>query len=335
MSGIRANVTVLAVDDLGPLADRPVVVVGVGDGPALDALAQRLPVLPCVVVGVGAPGEVAEAAAATTDVLLTATEGAPRPWVTAPDVDTGVRLLTEAVERSPAAAATLAQVLRVGDPVDVTAAVVIESLAYGLLQAGPEFTAWLTERTPKTHRTQDEPVVLVERDGDALTITLNRPAVHNAYDAAMRDALVDALQLVVEDASIDQVHLRGAGPSFCAGGDLAEFGTAPDPTTGHLIRTTRSSAVLLGARADRVTAHLHGACVGAGIELPAFAAKVIAAEDATFRLPEVAMGLIPGAGGTASIPRRIGRHRTAWLALTGAELDAATAADWGLVDELL
>ncbi|MDQ6696224.1 MAG: enoyl-CoA hydratase/isomerase family protein, partial [Actinomycetota bacterium] len=54
----------------------------------------------------------------------------------------------------------------------------------------------------------------------------------------------------------------------------------------------------------------------------------------TFRLPELAMGLVPGAGGTVSLPRRIGRHRTAWLALTGASIDAPTALDWGLVDTI-
>jgi enoyl-CoA hydratase/carnithine racemase len=90
----------------------------------------------------------------------------------------------------------------------------------------------------------------------------------------------------------------------------------------------------LAAVADRVTAELHGACVGAGIELPALAGRVVATDDVRFRLPEVAMGLIPGAGGTASIPRRIGRHRTAWLALGGGWLDGPTALEWGLVDEL-
>jgi hypothetical protein len=321
------------VDELGPLAGQPVVVVQAGDGGALDALSRHLPLLPCVVVAVGEPAEID--AGATADVLLTAELDAPAPWVGASDVDAAVAALTHAVRRSPAAAVTLAQVLRVGEHVDAPAAIVLESLAYGLLQAGPEFAAWLAGRSPKPHHEQDEPVVLVERDGDTLTVTLNRPAVHNAYDAATRDGLADALRLAVDDPSIDAVHLKGAGPSFCAGGDLAEFGTTPDPVTGHLIRTTRSAAALLAASADRVTAHVHGACVGAGIELPAFAANVVADQSATFRLPEVAMGLIPGAGGTASIPRRIGRHRTAWLALTGAQLDAATALDWGLVDEIL
>jgi enoyl-CoA hydratase/carnithine racemase len=85
----------------------------------------------------------------------------------------------------------------------------------------------------------------------------------------------------------------------------------------------------------RVSVRVHGACVGAGIELPAFAGQVIAAPDAVFGLPEVAMGLIPGAGGTVSIPRRIGRWRTAWMAVTGRQIGARTALEWGLVDALL
>ena len=68
--------------------------------------------------------------------------------------------------------------------------------------------------------------------------------------------------------------------------------------------------------------------------MPAFARQVVAAEDAFFQLPEVAMGLVPGAGGTVSIPRRIGRQRTAYLALSGLRVDAATAHRWGLIDEI-
>jgi enoyl-CoA hydratase/carnithine racemase len=86
---------------------------------------------------------------------------------------------------------------------------------------------------------------------------------------------------------------------------------------------------------DRVTFNVHGGCVGAGLERPAFAGRVVAGADATFHLPEVGMGLVPGAGGTASIPHRSGGQRTAWLAITGAALDAATALDWGLVDAVV
>lgn len=81
-----------------------------------------------------------------------------------------------------------------------------------------------------------------------------------------------------------------------------------------------------------VTVHLHGACVGAGSELSGFATNVRAAPDTTFRLPEISMGLIPGAGGTVSIPRRIGQGRTAWMALTGPPSTPPTALNWNLVD---
>jgi enoyl-CoA hydratase/carnithine racemase len=179
-----------------------------------------------------------------------------------------------------------------------------------------------------------EPAVQVRREQGRLYLALNRPERRNAFSAQMRDALVEALHLVLGDASITEVVLNGAGPSFCAGGDLMEFGTLPDPATAHAIRSTRNAARLLAACADRVRVHVHGACVGAGIELAAFAHRVVATEDAFFELPEVGMGLVPGAGGTVSLPRRIGRQRTASLALSGARLDAATARHWGLVDEL-
>jgi enoyl-CoA hydratase/carnithine racemase len=79
---------------------------------------------------------------------------------------------------------------------------------------------------------------------------------------------------------------------------------------------------------------LHGACIGAGIEVAAFAGDVTATEGAFFQLPEVGFGLVPGAGGTVSLPRRIGRQRTAWLALSGARIDTSTARAWGLVDRV-
>jgi enoyl-CoA hydratase/carnithine racemase len=149
----------------------------------------------------------------------------------------------------------------------------------------------------------------------------------------MRDALVAGLQIGAADPSL-RIVLSGEGPSFCSGGDLDEFGTLPDPATAHAIRSTRSAGRLLADLGGRVRVEVHGACVGAGIELPAFAARVVARADATFSLPEVSMGLVPGAGGTASIPRRIGRQRTALLALSGRPVDATTALRWGLVDEI-
>jgi enoyl-CoA hydratase/carnithine racemase len=158
--------------------------------------------------------------------------------------------------------------------------------------------------------------------------------VHNAFNAAMRDALVDVLRAVIELEDGPDVVLRGNGASFSSGGDLAEFGTTPDPVLAHDIRTTRHPGLLLHELGARATARVHGSCIGAGVELPAFCARVEASTDATFRLPELAMGLIPGAGGTASVTRRIGRQATAELAITGATLDAPEALRLGLIDAI-
>ncbi len=94
-------------------------------------------------------------------------------------------------------------------------------------------------------------------------------------------------------------------------------------------------AQYLARRADCYTFRLHGACIGAGIEMPAFAGRLVATKDAYFQLPEVGMGLVPGAGGCVSIPRRIGRQKMNLLAITGMQLPADEARTWGLIDEIV
>lgn len=235
------------------------------------------------------------------------------------------------IEERPQASAAVLRLLT-DAPASIEDGLVAESLAYAQLQAGPEFTAWLAERGPAEPAPSAEPVRL-ERSGDHLTITLHRPECHNAVDVAMRDALVEALELVAADPTLTAT-LRGDGPSFCSGGDLREFGAFLDPANAHAVRLERLPARSLAAVADRVTARVHGHCVGAGAELAAFCHRLIAAPDTTFRLPEVAMGLVPGQGGTVSLPRRIGAPRAAGLALSGQAIDASIALEWGLVDEI-
>jgi enoyl-CoA hydratase/carnithine racemase len=236
-----------------------------------------------------------------------------------------------AIDRNPAAASACVRLLS-ATPASTEEGLVAESLAYAELQGGPEFASWLADRGDAAPAPDPEPVRL-ERDGDHLTITLHRPAVHNAVDVAVRDALVEAFALVAADPALTAT-LQGDGPSFSSGGDLREFGTFPDPGAAHALRRERLPARELARVADRVEACVHGTCVGAGVELAAFCHRVVAHPATTFRLPEVAMGLVPGQGGTVSLPRRIGAARTAWLALTGQPIDAATALAWGLVDEL-
>jgi hypothetical protein len=238
------------------------------------------------------------------------------------------------VAATPIAATTLALLMRGVDGRTVAQGLVAESAAYSTLQAGPEFARWRSDRPRRMRAEDDGPRVRCTRRGGDLEVTLTRPQARNALDAPMRDALHDALLVGVLDQTVERIDLRGEGPSFCAGGDLDEMGRRSDPASAHLIRLHRSPARLLALLAERTTVHLHGPCAGSGIELPAFAGRVLAAPDTTFALPELGLGLVPGAGGTVSLPARIGRHRTAWMALTGQAIGATTAVAWGLADDL-
>ena len=276
------------------------------------------------------PGEGLEA----FDILLSRDAEAPAPWI-----GCGTRLdeiqaqLEAAIGRQPAAAAVAAQVVRMSLALSFDQALALESLAYSMLLASGGLRAWRAENPPRRRAEPLRPRVTLAAEGAGIAIRLDRPAARNAFDAAMRDELAEAFAFALEHPDRPPVILAGEGPAFSAGGDLDEFGTAKDPGEAHLIRTLRSPARLAHALGERLTARLHGACVGAGIEVPAAAARVVAREGSFFRLPEVSMGLIPGAGGTASIPRRIGRQRACFMAISGANVDLSTALAWGLVDE--
>lgn len=238
------------------------------------------------------------------------------------------------VGTAPSAACALAGLLRWNGKLAVQAALDAESFAYSTLLGGPEFARWHAARGPRPLPPPAPDPVLVERQEQTLRVTLNRPGRRNAYSAQLRDALVDALDVALWDPALTHVEIDGTGPAFCSGGDLDEFGTTPDLVTAHLIRTRAGAGRRIHALRGRLTMHLHGPCIGAGIELAAFAQHVVAARDTTVRLPEIGMGLIPGAGGTVSIPRRIGRWRTLYLALSASTVDAGTALAWGLVDRV-
>ncbi|MGP3705830.1 enoyl-CoA hydratase/isomerase family protein [Gordonia paraffinivorans] len=308
----------------------------------LDRAVARAQSADTVLVGISSGPVAAELRPLTEALDLTVAPTADHGSVVgaddlAGDVESLVTAFVDALARCPQASLVAAQVVRVAEPLGPVAAIDVESLGYSTLQGGAEYGSWLEERRalgrPLPPPPATEPVLLA-REGEVLRITLNRPERRNAYGTSLRDALVEALRIAVLDDSVEHVVIDGAGSSFCAGGDLDEFGHMPDATTAHLIRTRGGAGRLVAELADRVEVRLHGHCVGAGIEIPAFARRVVAAPDTRIRLPEVSMGLIPGAGGTASVPRRIGRWRALYLFVTGAELDAGQALRWGLVDEI-
>lgn len=287
-----------------------------------------------VIVGVHRSGPLPDLDPELFDILLSAAPDAPAPWVGVEALDDVLAHLQAVADRQPAAVAIAAQVLRTTLTLPFEQALVQESLAYSALLASAGFRAWRAGIPMRDRGDGDVARLGVTWSADRIMIILMRPKARNAFDARMRDSLVDALGAAIDHPDLLPVILAGEGPCFSAGGDLDEFGSASDIGEAHLIRTLRSPARLAHQLSARLTVRLHGACVGAGIEVPAAAGRVMARPGASFRLPEVSMGLIPGAGGTATIPRRIGRHRACYMAISGREVDHATALAWALVDEV-
>lgn len=291
-----------------------------------------------MVVGVGSAAEIAQDQFWLDAATFTLTEEpcADRRVITVDSVPETLAELRKRCEHWPQASSVCDDVLRAAPPDGpALAGVVTESLAYSTLQAGPEFARWLGERGPARMPEIADPVQ-VERDGDTLLIRFNRPQRHNAFSTDARAALLEALTVAELDRSVTGIVLSGNGPSFCSGGDLAEFGTFADPASAHLARTRHSPALALDALTARLgracRAEVHGRVLGSGLEMAAFCGWVEAQQDSLFGLPELGLGLIPGAGGTVSVTRRIGRWRTAYLVLSGRTIGVDTALRWGLID---
>lgn len=324
---LRAAASGMALERHHPLASEPWLLLDLRQTTtADDGLRERLLEQPCPVIGLVAADEALPELAPVMDCLVEAG-------------DLGLQSVLANIRRAPVAAMTLVQLARATETMPLLSALDMESLAYATLQGGAEYGRWLRARDRPQHQQVDIPTpvgppVLLQRTGSKLELRLNRPANRNAISVEIRDALVEAFELVALDDSIAEVVLSGEGRCFSVGGDLQEFGAVPDTATGHLVRSLRLPARGLARCASRCTAVVHGACIGAGVELPAFAGRVVAHSRTHFQLPEITMGLVPGAGGCVSIPRRIGRQRFVWMALSARRINVRTALEWGLVDEI-
>jgi enoyl-CoA hydratase/carnithine racemase len=260
--------------------------------------------------------------------------------------------------RAPRAAAVVVQLLRSLEGLPVDRALRLESMCYGLLQGSAEHQEWLAarvvavrepvparagppavasapERMPAaTPDAAPAGALEIERHGSTLQLVINRPWAHNAIDCSLRDQLFEAFTIATLDSEVRSINLRSVGPTFSVGADLDEFGTTRDPATAHLIRSRTLPALAIARHTGILDVHVQGACVGSGLEMAAFAGRVTASARAWFQLPELAMGLIPGAGGCVSVPRRIGRQRAALMILSGRRISAPTALRWGLIDAI-
>lgn len=293
---------------------QPVAVLDLESDEPCDATALIPP--PCPLIGVGE-------------------RDGPHAFVCDAIIEAPVQLetLVEKVLHNPLAAAATVQLLRLMPSLSPASGLDAESMAYAMLQGSAEHANWLRKRD--VAEASEAGSIALRREGGRLDIVLNRPQAGNAIDAAMRDALSEALSLAALDDHVEDVCLSAAGRTFSLGADLAEFGTTRDPATAHDIRQRSLPARWAARCAGKLRAEIDGGCVGAGLELAAFANRIQATSRSWFQLPELAMGILPGAGGCVSLTRRIGRQRTALMILSGRRISASKALEWGLIDALV
>ena len=179
------------------------------------------------------------------------------------------------------------------------------------------------------------PEVETSRDGAVLTITLTRPEVLNALNAAMHAGLAAALKEAARDPELRAVVLTGAGRGFCVGQDLTEFREAPGDIGERLRSTYHPNVLAIRTLEKPVIAAVNGAAAGAGLSFACACDIRIAADSATFVPAFINIGLVPDSGGTYFVTRLLGPARAfEWLS-SGRRLTAAEAHAWGLVSEVV
>ena len=152
----------------------------------------------------------------------------------------------------------------------------------------------------------------------------------------MRDELYETLKLLRDDPNAKVAILKGSGErGFCAGADLTEFGTAPSQGIAREVRWERDLWGLFHTQPKPIVAALHGYVIGSGIEIASLCDIRIAADNCIFRMPEVALGMVPAAGGTQTIPRLIGTSRTSEFILSNRVMEVGEARKIGLVDRVV
>ncbi len=170
--------------------------------------------------------------------------------------------------------------------------------------------------------------VRVERVGAVMVLVMANPPV-NALSEAVRLGLAEGLAAALADPTVSAIVLRGEGRGFCAGADIGEFGR---PRTGIKLGDL---CLAIEASTKPVIAAIHGMALGGGMELALAAHYRVASEAAVLGLPEVNLGILPGAGGTQRLPRILGAKQALQLMLTGVPVTAREAAGLGLVDRVV
>ena len=178
-------------------------------------------------------------------------------------------------------------------------------------------------------------ILLEERAGGVLRLTLNRPEARNALSIGLMTALLEALGRAAADPEARIVVIAGAGPAFCAGHDLRELRADPRREAHQRIFALCSELMLAIVRLPKpVIAEVHGVATAAGCQLVATCDLVVAAEEARFATPGVNIGLFCSTPMVA-LSRAVGRKAAMEMLLTGELIDAMTARSLGLVNRVV
>ena len=168
----------------------------------------------------------------------------------------------------------------------------------------------------------------LRRDGDVVVVTTDNPPV-NALKHELRAGLTEALAQACDDDAVRAVVIACAGRTFFAGADITEFGKPPQAPSLHDV------IAAIEAMPKPVVAALHGTALGGGFELALACHFRVAVPGARLGLPEVKLGLLPGAGGTQRLPRLVGPEKALQMIVTGEPIGAAEAREDGIIDEIV
>ena len=178
--------------------------------------------------------------------------------------------------------------------------------------------------------------LLVEKNPPLAWLKLNRPQLANALDRELLQALLAASQEIALDKSIRIVAIIGAGLKFfCAGADLAERKKMTEAQTIDYHLLIQKTMQAIESLPQPVIAAVNGSAYGGGVELALACDLRVAVADATLRLPEVKLGIIPGAGGTQRLPRLIGKSKAKEMIFTGSPISAQEGFQYGLINKLV
>ncbi len=181
---------------------------------------------------------------------------------------------------------------------------------------------------------EDRGRILVERPVDGVVLVrIDRPAKRNALSLDLRARLVDALQAADDDDSVRAIVLAGGERTFASGADLSEILDAG--AIDMMLRRTERFWDAIARTGKPIVAAVRGIAFGGGFELALHADLIVAGMGARFGLPEIKVGLIPGAGGTQRLQRLVGRHQALMLLMTGDPMTASEAQARGVVNRVV